>query len=123
MFIKKFSGSQSAARLAVLLLSLLFAGSAVFASGGDGGGGGGNEKSYKTADVSPEKYEQGKKLFLEQVVCDDCRYANLEQSSDSVAAVWPEMKKDLHKKGVIGSELTRKERRAIKAFMRKRFEL
>ena len=113
----------------MLLLCSIFATSVAFASGdggggggsgGSSGGGGGNGSSYT---VSKSTYELGKKVFQEHVICESCPYADLEHTSESVASVWGQLKKDLKRRGTIGENLKRKERRSVTAFIRKRFEL
>ena len=123
-------GRSSSLRIAMLLLCSVFATSVAFASGGDGGGGsggssggssgGGNGIGYT---VSKSTYELGKKVFQEHVICESCPYADLEHTSESVGSVWGQLKKDLKKRGTIGENLERKERRSVKAFIRKRFDL
>ena len=118
-------------RIALLTLCTLFATSMAFASnsGGSGGGGsggnsgGGGGDGQSSVYVSKSTYDRGKKVFHENVVCDSCPYADLELTPEAVREVWKQMKKDLHRKGAIGAELKRKERRSVKAFIRKRFKL
>ena len=104
-------------RIALLTLCTLFATSMAFASGGGGSGG------DSITSVSKATYDRGKNIFHENVVCDSCPYADLELTPEAVSEVWKQMKKDLHRKGAIGAELKRKERRSVKAFIRKRFKL
>ena len=121
-------GKPSSLRVAMLLLCSAFAISVVFASGDGGGGGGssgggsggGNGSGYT---VSKSTYELGKKVFQEHVICESCPYADLEHTSESVGSVWGQLKKDLKRRGTIGENLERKERRSVKAFIRKRFDL
>ena len=119
-------------RIALLTLCTLFAtsmgiasgsgGSSGGGSGGSSGGGGGGD-GQSSVYVSKSTYDRGKKVFHENVVCDSCPYADLELTPEAVREVWKQMKKDLHRKGAIGAELKRKERRSVKAFIRKRFKL
>lgn len=111
----------------MLLLCSVFATSVAFASGDGGGGGasgggsgGGNGSGYT---VSKSTYELGKKVFQEHVICESCPYADLEHTSESVGSVWDQLKKDLKRRGAIGENLERKERRSVTAFIRKRFDL
>ena len=120
-------GRSSSLRIAMLMLCSVFATSVAFASGDGGGGGssgggsgGGNGSGYT---VSKSTYELGKKVFQEHVICESCPYADLEHTSESVASVWSQLKKDLKRRGTIGENLERKERRSVKAFIRKRFNL
>ena len=112
-------------RIALLTLCTLFATSMAFASGGGGSGGGssGGGNGDSITSVSKATYDRGKNIFHENVVCDSCPYADLELTPEAVREVWKQMKKDLHRKGAIGAELKRKERRSVKAFIRKRFKL
>ena len=117
-------GKPSYLRVAMLLLCSAFAISVVFASGGGSGGssgGGGGDASGYT--VSKSTYELGKKVFYEHVICENCPYADLEHTSESVGSVWDQLKIDLKRRGTIGENLERKERRSVKAFIRKRFDL
>ena len=121
-------GKPSSLRVVMLLLCSAFAISVVFASGDGGGGGGssgggsggGNGSGYT---VSKSTYELGKKVFQEHVICESCPYADLEHTSEGVGSVWGQLKNDLKKRGTIGENLERKERRSVKAFIRKRFDL
>ena len=121
-------GKPSFLRIAMLLLCSVFVISVAFASGDGGGGtggsggsaGGGNGSGYT---VSKSTYELGKKVFQEHVICESCPYADLEHTSESVASVWGQLKIDLKRRGTIGENLERKERRSVKAFIRKRFDL
>ncbi len=142
MYIKKSKFSTFSKRFAVVLFCSLLAGSMAFASGGGGGsggggsggggsggggssgGGGGSGEGYGSSiNVTKSTYDRGKKVFYEKVVCDNCTYAGLELTPEGVGTVWKQMKKDLHKRGEIGADLKRKERRSVKAFIRKRFNL
>ena len=114
--------------IAILVFCCLLAVPVAFGSGGGGnssgssgtGNGGGDRPALH---VSEATYELGKKVFHENVVCDSCIYAGLEQTPESVSETWRKIKKDLRKSGEIGSGLTRKERKSVKLFMRKRFDL
>ncbi len=86
------------------------------ASGGGGGGGGGAASNNYVS-----KYDTGKKLFLERVVCDSCPYASLGLNPENVGAVWPDLKRDLRKSGTIGQKLSWWQRSSIKHYIRKRF--
>ena len=89
--------------------------------GGSGGSGGGDGPTQ--LNVSKKTYDLGKKVFYENVVCDSCIYAGLELTPESVRETWKAIKKDLRWSGEIGSNLERKERKSVKLFMRKRFNL
>ena len=95
-------------------------GSAGGGGGGEGGGGGDGASQWY---VSKKTYNLGKKVFYENVVCDSCIYAGLELTPESVRETWKAIKNDLRKSGEIGTNLERKERRSVKLFMRKRFNL
>ena len=94
-----------------------------FGSGDGGGGGSGGGDGPTQLNVSKKTYDLGKKVFYENVVCDSCIYAGLELTSESVRETWKAIKKDLRRSGEIGSNLERKERKSVKLFMRKRFNL
>ena len=129
-FISSF-GKPASLRIAMFLLCSVFAISVVFASGdggGGGGSGGGSSGDGGGGDaigytVSKSTYELGKKVFQEHVICESCPYADLEHTSEGVGSVWGQLKNDLKKRGTIGENLERKERRSVKAFIRKRFDL
>ncbi len=111
--------------LVALIFCCFFVSSVAFASGdggGSGGSGGGGDHQPVLID-SKGTYELGKKVFFEHVVCDSCIYADLELTPESVGASWKAIKKDLRRSGEIGSNLARKERKSVKIFMRKRFNL
>ncbi|MDE0309823.1 MAG: hypothetical protein OXI60_08350 [Acidiferrobacterales bacterium] len=122
-------------RIISLVFCCLFASSVAFASGGGGGGsggggggssggGGGGGGDHKPALIVPKAtYELGKKVFFERIVCDSCIYADLELTPESVGSSWKAIKKDLRRSGEIGSNLERKERKSVKLFIRKRFDL
>ncbi len=88
-------------------------------SGGSGGSGGGGDGAASGNYVS--KYDTGKKLFLERVVCDSCPYASLELNPEKVGEVWPDLKRDLKKSGTIGQKLSWWQRSSIKHYIKKRF--
>ena len=101
-------------------------GNAGSSDGGNGSGGegpGGGDSFLRSYFVSKPTYDRGKKVFYNNVTCDSCPYSDLELTPEAVRAVWKQLKADLRSKGKIGSKLTRKERRAAKAFLRKRFSL
>ncbi|MYD77228.1 MAG: hypothetical protein F4244_11640 [Gammaproteobacteria bacterium] len=79
--------------------------------GGSGGGGGNGGGFYSNA------YDLGKKIFLEQVVCDTCPYAGLELTADDIETIAPE----LERKGSIGGSLSYNQRYSVKYYLRKRF--
>ena len=91
-------------------------------AGGSGGDSGGSDGPSQL-NVTKKTYDLGKKVFYENVVCDSCIYAGLELTPESVRDTWKAIKKDLRRSGEIGSNLKRKERRSVKLFMRKRFNL
>ncbi|MDE0309827.1 MAG: hypothetical protein OXI60_08370 [Acidiferrobacterales bacterium] len=93
-------------------------------NGNSEGGGGGADNDFRPTLIVPKAtYQLGKKVFFENVVCDSCIYADLELTPESVDASWKAIKKDLRRSGEIGSNLKRKERKAVALFLRKRFDL
>ncbi len=122
----KTSTKHTNQSIVALIFCCFFVSSVAFASG-DGGGGndgsGGGGDHQPALIVSKGTYELGKKVFFEHVVCDSCIYADLELTPESVSASWKAIKKDLRRSGEIGSNLARKERKSVKLFMRKRFNL
>ncbi len=149
MFVRFFGSGSIVRKISLLLLISLFATSLAFASGGGGGSGGGSSGGGSSGggssgggssggsgssgggggngghvfSVSEATYDKGKKIFFEYVVCESCPYADLEQTNEGLKEVWKKLKKDLRRKGAIGANLKSKERRSVKAFIRKRFNL
>jgi len=64
-------------------------------------------------------YDIGKKVFQEKVICSSCLHADLDLNANSVASILP----DLNRKGVIGSQLTLRERKSVKLFVKRRFNI
>ena len=115
----------------IMLLTGTLASSVAIASGSSGGGasggssppaGGGGENKY-TGDRGPVSYDVGKKLFAETVVCSSCPYADLELEPEQVSASWESLRKDLMPSGIIGKELMWSQRKSIRVFVKKRFEI
>lgn len=77
-------------------------------SGGSGGGGGGD--GFRSYDI-------GKKVFHEKIVCASCPYADVVLDKTSAKAIFPELKR----RGEIGKELTYRERRSARYYLKKRF--
>ena len=119
-----FSTKHTTRTTVIVVICSLFVSAVAFASG-DGGGKGqsGGNGHQPVLLVSKGTYELGKKVFLEHVICDSCIYADLELTPESVSASWKAIKKDLRRSGDIGSNLARKERKSVRLFMRKRFNL
>ena len=130
--------NKSILKTLLFVCCLAFVGGTAFASGGGGGSSGGSGGSGGSGDsgggageggqgfssfVSKSTYDKGKKIFQDKIVCAACPYSELELTPEGVSAVWKQLKSDLKKKGKIGSKLSRKERRATKAFIRERFSL
>lgn len=68
-------------------------------------------------------YVLGKELFREVIVCNSCKYAELNLDGKSVQAAWRELKRDLAPKGMIGKDLRIGQRYAILFYVKKRFEI
>ena len=122
----KFNRPVSLARS--FIIPVFLASTFVFASGDGGGGsagggegaGGGGDGGGASAAMN---YDRGKKLFYENVVCDSCPYSDLVLETEEVKAVWPDLKKDLKRKGEIGKDLRFSQRMSLRNFIRKRFAL
>ena len=87
---------------------------AAFTSGTYASGGGNFYAPAVDAD-----YDVGKKVFYERVTCESCPHSDLELNSTSVAAILP----DLQRKGSIGKQLTMHERKSVKWFVERQFNL
>ena len=79
--------------------------------------------SGSSASVAAEAYHLGKEVFHEKVVCDSCAFAGLVLETETVVAVWDEMKKELKRDGSIGKDLSIRERNAVEKYVKKRFAL
>ena len=66
-----------------------------------------------------EDYEKGKKLFYTKVICDDCPYPNLELTAEEVSGIMPA----LDHNGMIGKHLTLDDRKALKVYLNRRFNI
>ncbi len=112
-----------------LLFLVIFAASspALFASGGgssggsgggsSGGGGGGNGYGGSGQGFFSNAYDKGKKIFMEQVVCESCPFADTELDVESIAQIKPELERN----GLIGSNLSYNQRYFVKYYVKKRF--
>ena len=123
MIYKRFKLTQCVKSSFHIIIPVLLASSLVFASGNGGGGGGGGGGGDGGYTHTQRNYEKGKKVFFEKIVCNVCPYADLELENDAMKSVWPDLKRDLKKKGEIGMNLSRKHRKAVKKFIKKRFDL
>ena len=79
--------------------------------------------SGSSAAVAAAAYHLGKEVFHEKVVCDSCAFAGLVLETETVVAVWDEMKKELKRDGSIGKDLSIRERNAVEKYVKKRFAL
>lgn len=85
----------------------------VASGGGDGGGNGnsGGQGFYSSA------YDKGKKIFMEQVVCQTCPFGNVEMDSENINTI----KEELGRGGLIGSNLSYNQRYSVNYYVKKRF--
>ena len=79
--------------------------------------------SGSSAAVAAAAYHLGKEVFHEKVVCDSCAFAGLVLKTETVVAVWDEMKKELKRDGSIGKDLSIRERNAVENYVKKQFAL
>ncbi len=86
-------------------------------SGGSGGGGGGNGYGGSGQGFFSNAYDKGKKIFMEQVVCKSCPFADTELDVESIAQIKPELERN----GLIGSNLSYNQRYFVKYYVKKRF--
>ena len=90
------------------------------AGGGAGGGtAGGGSGGGRDSHVTDSRYEKGKKVFREKVVCSNCPLSDLELTRDNVAMILSE----LDSNGEVGEHLGFFERRSVKHYIRQRFNL
>ena len=66
-----------------------------------------------------DDYEKGKKIFYENVVCKECPYPELELNAEEVSQIMP----SLGHNGMIGKHLTLNDRRALKVYLNRRFNI
>ncbi|MCY4218034.1 MAG: hypothetical protein OXE41_01370 [Gammaproteobacteria bacterium] len=103
--------------LKILLLAVFIASPlALFASGGGGSSGGGGNGDNSQGFFS-NAYDKGKKIFMEQVVCESCPFANTELTTEGVNQIIPELERN----GLIGSNLSYNQRYSVKYYVKKRF--
>jgi hypothetical protein len=88
--------------------------SAVFMTTANASGGGTFFSTKWDAD-----YDVGKKVFFERVTCETCLHSELELNADSISAIMP----DLNRDGVIGQQLTLQERKSVKWFVKRQFDI
>ncbi len=98
----------------LLLAVFSFCGS-VLASGG-GSYGGGSSNAIK---IDSERYALGKNVFRTSVNCDGCLVNKSKLSKSEALALYQQVRKDK----TLKSSLSKKERRALKYYMRERFKL
>ncbi len=94
---------------AMTLVSTFAIHAAAMASGANNGLG-----NYSAA-----SYDVGEKVFNEQVVCESRPHGGIELVPEQVAEILP----DLASYGIIGQTLTLKERKSVKLYVKKRFNL
>ena len=66
-----------------------------------------------------EDYEKGKKIFYEKVVCGECPYPALKLNAEEVSKIMPA----LDHNGMIGKHLTLNDRKALKVYLNRRFNI
>lgn len=97
-------------------------------NGGNGSGSGGGSSSgasdqgggngYDSGQgFFSNAYDKGKKIFREQVVCESCPFAGIELDQEGVEQI----RAELGRGGVIGSNLSYNQRYNVKYYLRKRF--
>jgi len=100
--------------------------------GGNGGGNGSGSGGGSSSGASDQgggngydsgqgffsnAYDKGKKIFREQVVCESCPFAGIELDQEGVEQI----RAELGRGGVIGSNLSYNQRYNVKYYLRKRF--
>lgn len=76
--------------------------------------------SHSEYSKTPEdKYDLGKKIFYDQIVCESCPYANLELSRESVSTLLPKLEYDQD----LGKQFGVINRTSVQYFIKKRFSL
>ncbi len=96
--------------ISALILTLSLVSGHSFASGGTGGNGSAT-KHYQ------EKYDLGKRVMETKVLCDACPFADTQLDDESALLV----SKQLKKHGDLSAVLSKKERKAAKYYLKKRF--
>ncbi|MCY4226219.1 MAG: hypothetical protein OXF20_00725 [Gammaproteobacteria bacterium] len=97
-------------------------------SGGNGSGSGGGSSSGASDQGGgngydggqgffSNAYDKGKKIFRDQVVCESCPFAGIELDQEGVEQI----RAELGRGGVIGSNLSYNQRYNVKYYLRKRF--
>ncbi len=94
--------------LKLLLISALLISPVSFASGG-----------YSENYANSDRYDIGKKVFREQVVCESCPHADLELITSEVEQILPDLQLD----GAIGQFLSYRDRISVNLFVKHRFNL
>ena len=96
-----------------LIVAITVSSTALFASGSGGSGGdAGGAGFYSNA------YDKGKKIFMEQVVCESCPFGDAELDEQAVEKI----KTALERNGAIGSNLSYNQRYSVNYYVKKRFK-
>ena len=79
----------------------------------------GNFSNTGYGDPGHADYDKGKKIFQEKVICESCPFANMDLIDENIRAVLPE----LEQSGQIGQFLSHSDRKSVKLFLKKRFNI
>ena len=94
------------------MLVTILVGTSAMASGGSPG-------ANTFAPNNSADYDLGKAVFFKKIICETCPYGDISLDTASVENILPEV----HRKGSIGKELTIKERKSVKLFIKTRFNI
>lgn len=101
----------------LLALTLLLSGAALASGGGNYGGGGSDGSGPKK--LNAERYSLGKHVYKSNVNCAGCIINKSKLSKNEAANLYKHVRKDSE----LNSSLSKKERKALKYYMRERFKL
>lgn len=104
----------------LLSLTLLLSGAALASGGGSFGGGSTSSSTSNSASkLDSKRYALGKQVYKSSVNCSGCLINQARLSKIEATRLYKQVKKDDNLK----SSLSKKERKALKYYMQKRFKL
>ncbi|NOX27251.1 MAG: hypothetical protein GXP21_03480 [Gammaproteobacteria bacterium] len=101
----------------LLALTLLLSGAGLASGGGNHGGGGSDGSNPKK--LNAERYSLGKQVYKNNVNCAGCIINQSQLSKNEASRLYKQVKKNSN----LNSSLSKKERKALKYYMRERFKL
>lgn len=108
-------------RSALLVAALVGTGTLAHASGSYGGGysSSPSSSSYNNSAKAQERYNLGKRIYRTKLTCDTCPMADVAQDRAGAKHVVKQLKKDKDLK----EALSKRERKAVAAYLKKRYKL